>query len=829
MENTRHDLQSRVEDYLNDKFQNVADLQSVDNLLAKLQEQQALLKSQLEDAKKDQKVAEDQFQQAKTALRDRAVQHENEQADIERRLVALTHSEVSDDALRVLEEPMQKLRRIDLAENYIQTLRNVDDLEKQAKEQLQSAPERAIEAHRTLQRIATDIEASQVAAEGAAPLLFDQIRERTKVVHDLIEHDLEERLSIVLGKMKWPKKDLSLATPFVEEWSKTADLLLDLQEPILLKEHPDLTSQTPQDSLILLPLAVMVRPLEQRFRFHFYGDKSTNRLDKPQYFFSHILDLIDQQNVFFTTFFQPLLDTRIRKDDRLDLVYTDAVSSYISALLPMLLAKCLSLLPQLKGQPQLMSHFVREVMMFDSTLRQTWAYAPVPGPLSDWKGLTWDILTKHSYFDTWLRLEKDFAISRYQEILDDPKSRAIDYDGVERNRTKPTSGAIRVNDILENTTDRYRQLLSFSQKMRFLMDIQLAIFDRYHNYLFDHLKTYQTNSHTVGRAVTGQVASEAMGITGLETLTKIFGSAEYLERKMTDWSDDVFFLELWEELQDRASQNTRNDGTVGRGLSVEDVASRTSSTIRNADEILESEGGALFDETASSYRRLRSESEAEIVRLLQVNTRNSIRAIQGVSIWASLSSTVSDFTQLAPSSALDNFTQVMVPLLEVLAKTLAPTPLRRLVRQIGLTIQEELLDRLVLRHSFSAAGASQLKRDIAAISTTINAGIGMQGEIEKYLGRLNAAAYILSLPIKSTKPDNAGGDEDGWGFDDDEEIDAEEVLDVGEENDWGLWQAEKALFADNTSARKALKSMGLQQLTESDARNIIKRRIELNS
>lgn len=35
-----------------------------------------------------------------------------------------------------------------------------------------------------------------------------------------------------------------------------------------------------EEPLVLLPLEVMVRPLELRFRYHFDGDKPTNRLDK---------------------------------------------------------------------------------------------------------------------------------------------------------------------------------------------------------------------------------------------------------------------------------------------------------------------------------------------------------------------------------------------------------------------------------------------------------------------------------------------------------------------------------------------------------------------
>ena len=36
----------------------------------------------------------------------------------------------------------------------------------------------------------------------------------------------------------------------------------------------------------LLPLEVMAKPLALRFRYHFEGDKQTNRLDKVRQFYS---------------------------------------------------------------------------------------------------------------------------------------------------------------------------------------------------------------------------------------------------------------------------------------------------------------------------------------------------------------------------------------------------------------------------------------------------------------------------------------------------------------------------------------------------------------
>lgn len=96
--------------------------------------------------------------------------------------------------------------------------------------------------------------------------------------------------------------------------------------------------------------------------------------------------------------------------------------------------------------------------------------------------------------------------------------------------------------ILNDLADRYRPLTSFSQKLRFLIDIQIAIFDKLHELLRSNLEAYLTMTTSIGRAVAGVSKEEQerlLGVEGLERLCKTYGSADYLERAMRDWSDDV--------------------------------------------------------------------------------------------------------------------------------------------------------------------------------------------------------------------------------------------------------------------------------------------------
>ena len=114
---------------------------------------------------------------------------------------------------------------------------------------------------------------------------------------------------------------------------------------------------------MLLPLEVMLKPLELRFKYHFYGDRPTNRPDKVR-------------------------------------------TLSINALLPMVREKVFALLPKISTQPQLLSHLIHELMDFDIRLRDDWGYDGGCGA-DGWKGLTWEVLVQRHWFGSWLKVEND--------------------------------------------------------------------------------------------------------------------------------------------------------------------------------------------------------------------------------------------------------------------------------------------------------------------------------------------------------------------------------------------------------------------------------------
>lgn len=134
----------------------------------------------------------------------------------------------------------------------------------------------------------------------------------------------------------------------------------------------------------------------------------------------------------------------------------------------MLRRKIFVLVPQVSQQPHLLSHFIHELMSFDTSLKDDWSYDGGCG-VDGWKGLAWEVLVKKDWFGRWLEVEKDcesnlkfecfevinervVALARYQTIIEAQDNGELDYDSVEQNATKPTKAAVRVNDILETIT-----------------------------------------------------------------------------------------------------------------------------------------------------------------------------------------------------------------------------------------------------------------------------------------------------------------------------------------------------------------------------------------
>lgn len=153
-----------------------------------------------------------------------------------------------------------------------------------------------------------------------------------------------------------------------------------------------------------------------------------------------------------------------------------------------------------------------------------------------------------------------------------------------------------------------------------------------------------------------------------------------------------------------------------------------------------------------------------------------------------------------------------------------------------------LWDSVLSNHSFSTAGAAQFSADLDAICRVVDSYAG-PGVAEIGLRKCLEGARLISLPVKGSKAlvdanaedESIEDDWSAWDADTQERPAAvapvqEKEKSEGEETaDLGLWEVERRLFASNEMAREVLEELGLDVLTETEGRNLLRRRVELGS
>ena len=193
----------------------------------------------------------------------------------------MTRSETSDDAVQTFDSSMESLRKLDVAQGYIELLTEVENLSSEARRNFRKSPKAALKPYLRLQNLVNALKEAQPAAEDAAPHLIDHVDQTARTLWKQMKDTFAADFEATLKKMGWPRADISMDESLEQEWNEGVRKLLELQEPELrARDNQDTKRYSIEEPLVLLPLEVMVRPLELRFKYHFEGDRQTNRLDK---------------------------------------------------------------------------------------------------------------------------------------------------------------------------------------------------------------------------------------------------------------------------------------------------------------------------------------------------------------------------------------------------------------------------------------------------------------------------------------------------------------------------------------------------------------------
>jgi hypothetical protein len=439
----------------------------------------------------------------------------------------VTASDAPEEAVRRFEGPIEKLRRLDLAHYYVELLQEVDKLSNEAQSHLPAYPSESLKPYAKLRQLSLSLQNLQDRAEGAAGHIVTYVDRRADALWQTMQQIMVDDFDSILKKADWPTAS-AVPTP---EWTTSFVRLIDLQKPELV----NVTKPT-----VMLPMIALAKPFVQQFRYHFMGAMPTNSKLHPNYFLEWVVNLIETRQDYLYDNVAPILvscfaDTKLAENS----LYVDPVSAFITALLPVVREKIGDLMLQIAREPSVMSNFMAALITFDDEVREKFNYDG-GDKKNGWRGLADETLD--IWFPKWLQVEKEFALERYQEIVKNPENAKIDYDSAGPKRTKATYGAMKVTDLMATVTKQYQGLKRFQYKLRFLIDIQIAILDEYHAVLHDSFEAYKAaTSRLVGtlQGVTAEQQQKVQGISGLESLCKVYGSADHIINTLDDWSNEL--------------------------------------------------------------------------------------------------------------------------------------------------------------------------------------------------------------------------------------------------------------------------------------------------
>ncbi|KAF8980192.1 hypothetical protein BGZ46_004533 [Entomortierella lignicola] len=820
------DVDEDVTDFFDSRFTTRQDLGKIKSTLQQQSDIGNELEKKLEKSKERTSQVLREAQSTSTSALDRLQNLGSSSIDLEEQIAsseAFALGKKGRDQRSLVEELsdlQNRVKALEDAKKYILIVSQTQKLISESREILESSTRKALVPYSSLVQLSNNIKRT---FSGHNTKLESFLSSSADGLLQEFKSHLSKKLQSSLDAVGWPTP---IPDPSTISDSKKDDFEFNFKEMLLLQEPTfgafDRSGEKPYPPLLTTEL--LVAPVILRFRYHFDGKRPTNRLDKasfrPEWYLSHILELIKDHSPFLQEYVQQVVhDTEYKE--------YDVKNDFIRVLLAAVERKIINSVPAMLSSPEILSHAIYEALKFDKTLREKEFYSP-PGQTQEWQGTVQIYLSNREWLKTWLRVEKEFALARYSQIMEDADAWQPAYEDMgDKTLVVPTKSAEKLLDLFEIITDRYRPLPLVEHKS-FMLDIQLDLLLAYHRHIRNLVDEYESMTYSFVRVMPGTASADernTMGIDGLRNLCQWMSSVEYISSTLKDWGEDVLFLELFKEISERTQK-------ISNPLHSDNEDSDDEESQRKY-----SEDGTIFDEPIKAFDLMSKRIQELIVRNITKEVFGSMRPYVSLRSWPQIEFSVpenngpqSQYPVESPGND-DVSPELYQPLtflthsFEFLFGALSTKHFTLLYKQVSNDMQDFFWQKIIMKNSFSELGGLQFARDFRI--GLLGAGRRWIKKPENYHRKLRDASVLLSLqsakvnsppppPISSFDQDLRGGKKEGSDFE-------------SKYPKRTLAQIMAVLFDDDLEAEAIagkLEEIGVMSLSVTEARSVIRRRVE---
>ncbi|XP_016001376.1 RAD50-interacting protein 1 isoform X1 [Rousettus aegyptiacus] len=541
--------------------------------------------------------------------------------------------------------------------------------------------------------------------ESSCTHLLSFMRATVKFWHKILKDKLTSDFEEILAQLHWPfiappqSQTVGLSRPASspEIHSKLETLfcqLLKLQTSDELFTEPKQLSEKyslPASSSVILPIQIMLTPLQKRFRYHFRGNRQTNVISKPEWYLAQVLLWIGNHTEFLDEKIQPILD-KVGSS-------VNARLEFSRGLMMLVLEKLAADIPCLLYDDNLFCHLVDEVLLFERELHSVHGY---PGTFAN----CLHILSEETCFQRWLTVERKFALQKMDSALSSEAAWISQYkDITDVDEMKVPDCAETFMTLLLVITDRYKNLPTASRKLQFL-ELQKDLVDDFRIRLTQVMK------------------EETRASLGFR-YSAILNAVNYISTVLADWADNVFFLQLQQAaLEVFAENNTLSKLELGQLASME---------------------SSVFDNMINLLERLKHDMLTRQVDHVFREVKDAAK-LYGKERWLSLPSQSEQAVMSLSSSACPLLLTLRDRLLQLeqqLCISLFKIFWQMLAEKLDIYIYQEI----ILANHFNEGGASQLQFDMTRNLFPLFSHYCKRPE--NYFKHVKEACIVLNLNIGS--------------------------------------------------------------------------------